>query len=128
MSHSLRLHRLYSPWNSPGQNTGVGSFSLLQGIFPIETETPLPTEISFISVNVSHRRVSSTLSSEFLLCLFLKKKKKKKNQLTTIFCERGLFCSDTLCYPFILFYFCIFEMFFKIYRKKKFYRKQLTVL
>ena len=24
----------YCPWNSPGQNTQVGSFSLLQGIFP----------------------------------------------------------------------------------------------
>ena len=24
---------LYSPWNSPGQNSGVGSLSLLQGIF-----------------------------------------------------------------------------------------------
>ena len=23
-----------SPWNSQGKNTGVGSFSLLQGIFP----------------------------------------------------------------------------------------------
>ena len=27
-------HGLYSPWNSPGQNTGVRSLSLLQGIFP----------------------------------------------------------------------------------------------
>ena len=27
-------HGLYSPWNSPGQNSGVGSLSLLQGIFP----------------------------------------------------------------------------------------------
>ena len=27
---------LYSPRNSPDQNTGVGSFSLLQGIFPIK--------------------------------------------------------------------------------------------
>ena len=26
----------YSPWNSPGQNTGVGSLSLLQGIFPTQ--------------------------------------------------------------------------------------------
>ena len=34
MSDSLWPHRLYSPWNSPGQNTGVGSLSLLQGIFP----------------------------------------------------------------------------------------------
>ena len=30
----LVTHELYSPWNSPGQNTGVGSLSLLQGIFP----------------------------------------------------------------------------------------------
>ena len=33
MSDSLQSHRLYSPWNSPGQNTGVGSLSLLQEIF-----------------------------------------------------------------------------------------------
>ena len=25
-----------SPWNSPGQNTGVGSLSLLQGTFPTQ--------------------------------------------------------------------------------------------
>ena len=34
MSNSSQSHGLYSPWNSPGQNTGVGSLSLLQGIFP----------------------------------------------------------------------------------------------
>ena len=28
--------RLLCPWNSPGQDTGVGSHSLLQGIFPIQ--------------------------------------------------------------------------------------------
>ena len=33
MSDSLQL---YSPWNSPGQNIGVGSHSLLQGIFPTQ--------------------------------------------------------------------------------------------
>ena len=33
---TLRFQGLYSPWNSPGQNIGVGSFSLLQGIFPTE--------------------------------------------------------------------------------------------
>ena len=32
VSDSLQHHGLYSPWNSPGQNTGVGSLSLLQGI------------------------------------------------------------------------------------------------
>ena len=34
VSDSLRPHGLYSPWNSPGQNTGMGRLSLLQGIFP----------------------------------------------------------------------------------------------
>ena len=28
------------PWNSPGQNTRVGSFSLLQGIFPTQGSNP----------------------------------------------------------------------------------------
>ena len=36
MSDSLRPHGLYSPWNSLVQNAGVGSLSLLQGIFPTQ--------------------------------------------------------------------------------------------
>ena len=36
VSSSLQPHGLYSPWNSPGQDTGVGSLSLLQGIFPTQ--------------------------------------------------------------------------------------------
>ena len=35
-----RTHVLYSPWNSPHQNTGVGSLSLLQGIFPTQWLNP----------------------------------------------------------------------------------------
>ena len=37
---SLWPHGLYSPWNSPGQKTGVGSLSLLQGIFPSQELEP----------------------------------------------------------------------------------------
>ena len=37
---TLWPHGLYSPWNSPGQNTGVGSLSLLQGIFPTQGSNP----------------------------------------------------------------------------------------
>ena len=33
VSNSLRPLGLYRPWNSPGQNTGVGRLFLLQGIF-----------------------------------------------------------------------------------------------
>ena len=40
MSYSLWPHGLSSPWNSPGLNTGVGSLSLLQGIFPTQGLNP----------------------------------------------------------------------------------------
>ena len=34
---SLQPHEFYTPWNSLGQNTGMGSFPLLQGIFGLST-------------------------------------------------------------------------------------------
>ena len=37
---TLPSHGLYSPWNSPGQNTGVGNLSLPQGIFPTQGSNP----------------------------------------------------------------------------------------
>ena len=43
MSNSLCPHGLYSPWNSPGQNTGVGSLSFLRRNLPnpgIEPRSP----------------------------------------------------------------------------------------
>ena len=40
MSDSLWPYGLYSPWNSPGQNTEMGSLSLLQGIFPTQRLNP----------------------------------------------------------------------------------------
>ena len=36
VSYSLRPHGLYGLWNSSGQDTGVGSLFLLQGIFPTQ--------------------------------------------------------------------------------------------
>ena len=38
--HPLQPRGLYSPWDSPGQNTGVDSFSLLQEIFPTQVSRP----------------------------------------------------------------------------------------
>ena len=40
VSNSLQPHGTYSPWKPPGQNTRVGSFSLLQGIFPTQGSNP----------------------------------------------------------------------------------------
>ena len=40
MSNSLLPHGLYSPWNSPDGNTGVGSLCLLQGIILTQGTNP----------------------------------------------------------------------------------------
>ena len=40
VSNSLQPHVLYSPWDSLGQNTRVGSLSFLQGIFPTQGLNP----------------------------------------------------------------------------------------
>ena len=55
MSNSLWLHGLYSPWNSPGQNTGVGSISLLQGIFPMQGSNPSLPRCRQILYQGSHK-------------------------------------------------------------------------
>ena len=56
MSNSSRPHGLYSPWNSPGQNTGVGSLSLLQGIFPTQGSNLGLPHCRRILYQLSHKR------------------------------------------------------------------------
>ena len=45
---------IYSPWNSPGQNTEVGSLSIFQGIFPIQGSNPGLPDCSWILNQLSH--------------------------------------------------------------------------
>ena len=56
-SYSLQPHGLYSPWNSPGQNTGVGSHSLLQGIFPTQGSDPGLLHYKQILYQLSHQEI-----------------------------------------------------------------------
>ena len=44
-----------SPWNSPGQNTGVGRRSLLQGIFPTQGSNPGLLHCRWILYQLSHQ-------------------------------------------------------------------------
>ena len=68
MSDSLQPHRLYSPWNSLGQNTGVGSLSLLQGIFPTQGSNTSLLHCEWILYQLSHK--GSPMSRyEALICL-----------------------------------------------------------
>ena len=46
---------LHSPWNSPEQNTGVGSLSLLQGIFPTQGLNPGLPHCGWILYQLSHK-------------------------------------------------------------------------
>ena len=55
VSHSLWPHGLLSPWNSPGQNVGVGSLSLLQGIFPTQESNPGLPHCRWILYQLSHK-------------------------------------------------------------------------
>ena len=55
VSGSLRLHELYSPWNSPGQNTGMRSHFLLQGIFPTQELSPGLLHCRQVIYQLSHQ-------------------------------------------------------------------------
>ena len=55
VSNSLQPHGLYSPWNSPDQNTRVGSLSLLQGIFPTQGLNPGLLHCGRILYQLSHQ-------------------------------------------------------------------------
>ena len=55
MSDSLQPHGLHSPWNSPSQNTGVSSCSLLQGIFPTQGWNPGLPHCRQILYQLSHQ-------------------------------------------------------------------------
>ena len=55
LSNSLQLHGLYNPWNYPGQNTGVGSCSLIQGIFPTQGSNPGLPHCRQILYKLSHK-------------------------------------------------------------------------
>ena len=55
VSNSLQPHGLQSPWNSPGQNTGVGLLSLLQGIFPTQGSNLGLPRCRWILYQLSHK-------------------------------------------------------------------------
>ena len=63
--NSLRPHGLYRPWNSPGQDTGVGRLSLLQGIFPTQGSNLGLSHCRWILYQLSLKEDKSKSSNEF---------------------------------------------------------------
>ena len=80
MSDCLRPHGLYiySPWNSPGQNTGVDSLSLLQGTVPIQGSNPGLPHCRWILYQLSHKGNPRIL--EWVAYLFSSGSSRPRNQ------------------------------------------------
>ena len=60
---------LYSPWNSPGQNTGVGSLFLIQGIFTTQGLNPGLLQCPQILYQLGHKVSSEPHKCRERLCL-----------------------------------------------------------
>ena len=89
-SDSLRPHRLYSPWNSPGQNNGVDSLSLQQ-IFPTQCLNPGLPSCRRILYQLSHKGSSRIL--EWVAYPFSRGFSRPRSQ-TRVFCTAGGFFTN----------------------------------
>ena len=88
VSDSLQPHGLYSPWNSPGQNTGVDSLSLLQGIFPTQGSNPGLPHCRWILYHLNHQGSPRIL--EWVAYPFSRGSSRPRNQ-TEVSCTAGGF-------------------------------------
>ena len=91
VSESLRPHGLHSPWNSPGQNTGGGSLSLLQGIFPTQGSNSGLLHYKRILYQLSHKGSPRIL--EWVAYPFSSRSSRPRNQ-TRVSCIAGGFFTN----------------------------------
>ena len=89
MSDSLWPRGLYSPWNSPGQNTGVGSLSLLRGIFPTQGLNPGLPHYKQILYQLSHKR-----SPRILVAYPFSRRSSQPRNRTGVSCITGGFFTN----------------------------------
>ena len=91
MSDFLQLHGQYRSWNSLGQNTGVGSLSLLQGIFWTQGSNPGLPCCRWILYKLSHQGSSRIL--EWVACPFSSRSSWLRNW-TRVSCIAGEFFTN----------------------------------
>ena len=85
VSDSLQPHGLQSPWNSPGQNTGLGSCSLPQWIFLTQSNqvsciaaNSLSTELPGNPKEICTHMQEKTYTKIFIVALFVRVTQKSK--------------------------------------------------
>ena len=91
MYDSFWVHGLYSLWNSPGQNTGVVSLSLLQGIFPTQGSNPCLPHCRQIFYQLSHQGCPRIL--EWVAYPFSSRFSRPRNQIEAS-CVAGRFFTN----------------------------------
>ena len=91
MSDSLWPHEGYSPCNSPGKNTGVGSYSFLQGILPTQGSNPGLLHCGWILCQLSHQGSPRIL--EWVAYPFSSGSSQPRN-LTWVFCIASRFFTN----------------------------------
>ena len=91
MSNYLQPHELYSPWNSPGQNTGEGSLSLLQGMFPTQGLNPGLLHCRQVLYQLNHKGSSRIL--EWVAYPFSRGSSQPRNR-TRVSCIAGGFFTN----------------------------------
>ena len=91
LSDSLRPHGTISPWNSLGQNTGVGSLSLLQSIFLTQGLTPGLPDCRWILYQLSHKGSPRILA--WIAYPFSRGSSQPRNR-TRVSCTAGVFFTD----------------------------------
>ena len=83
---------LYSTWNSPDQNTGVDSCSLLQGIFPTKWSNPGLLHCRWILYQLSHKGNPRIL--EWIACPFSSRSSSQPRNRTGVLCTTGGFFTN----------------------------------
>ena len=91
LSDSLWPHGLCSPWNSPGQNIGVGSLSFLQGIFPNQGSNPGLPHSRQVLYQPSHKGSPRIL--EWVACPFSSRSSQPRKR-TGVSCIAGGFFTN----------------------------------
>ena len=91
LSDSLWPHGLYSLWNSPVQNNGMGSLSLFQGIFPTQGSNPGLLHCRQILYQLSHKRSPKIL--EWVAYPFSGESSPPRNR-TGVYCIAGRFFTN----------------------------------
>ena len=87
----------YSPWDSPGQNTGMGSLSLLQGIFPTQGSNPGLPHCRQILYQLSHNCLKGSIKYRVLPVKEILKFKIKSDVGYTTLQDmfRNIYCDGT---------------------------------